>query len=281
METLDILVANAGITRDNLLVQLSDAAWDEVIAVILSATFRLTRAAVKGMMRRRFGRVIAITSVVGVTGNPGQANYAASKAGMIGFTKALAAEVASRNVTANCIAPGFISSPMTDVLNEAQKTALMGKIPAGRPGTGEEGAVGRGELAGDGDANQGFVLRGPRAVVGVGVAGLAAVVVLGALDGRPDARPAAGRDAVVHAVPAFDDEDGAAAGGKQIGIGDLEPAHDLACRSQHACELGQQQRHPGARRDDRRSRLADAALADEPYQARARLDRVAHALQNN
>src|SRR6202008_4027333 len=136
MGQLDILVANAGITKDNLFVQLKDEDWNQVIEVNLTATFRLSRAAVKTMMRRRFGRIIGITSVVGVTGNPGQGNYAASKAGMIGFTKALAAEVASRNVTANCIAPGFIASPMTDVLNEAQKAALLTRIPAGRLGEG-------------------------------------------------------------------------------------------------------------------------------------------------
>lgn len=141
MGKLDILVCNAGVTRDNLFVQLRDEDWDAVININLTATFRLSRAAMKTMMRRRFGRIIGITSVVGVTGNPGQANYAASKAGMIGFTKALAAEVASRNVTANCIAPGFISSPMTDVLNEAQKSALMSKIPAGRLGEGSDVAA--------------------------------------------------------------------------------------------------------------------------------------------
>ncbi len=141
MGQLDILVANAGITKDNLFVQLKDEDWDQVIDVNLTATFRLTRAAVKGMMRRRFGRVIGITSVVGVTGNPGQGNYAASKAGMIGMIKSVAAEYARRNVTANCIAPGFISTPMTDKLNEKQREAILGRVPAGRLGTSEDVAA--------------------------------------------------------------------------------------------------------------------------------------------
>jgi len=134
MQKLDILVANAGITRDNLFVQLSDEAWDEVIAVNLTATFRLARAATKGMMRRRFGRIIGITSVVGVTGNPGQGNYTAAKAGMIGMFKTLGAEYAKRGVTANCIAPGFIATPMTDKLNEKQREAILTRVPAGRLG---------------------------------------------------------------------------------------------------------------------------------------------------
>jgi len=134
MGKLDIMVANAGITRDNLLVQLSDAAWEEVIAVNLSASFRLARAAVKGMMRRRFGRIIGVTSVVAVTGNAGQANYAAAKAGMIGLIKSLAQEYARRNITANCIAPGFIATPMTDKLNEKQREAILARVPAGRLG---------------------------------------------------------------------------------------------------------------------------------------------------
>ena len=134
MGRLDILVANAGITRDNLLVQLSDQAWDEVIAVDLTASFRLARAAIKGMMRRRFGRIIAITSVVAVTGNPGQGNYAAAKAGMIGLMKSLAQEYAKRSITANCIAPGFIATPMTDKLNEKQRDAILARVPAGRLG---------------------------------------------------------------------------------------------------------------------------------------------------
>lgn len=135
---LDILVANAGITRDGLLVRMKDEDWDAVIRVNLESYFRLSRAALKGMMRRRSGRIIGITSVVGVTGNGGQTNYAASKAGMIGFSKALAAEVASRNITVNCIAPGFIESPMTDGLNEAQKSGILSTIPAGRLGSSDE-----------------------------------------------------------------------------------------------------------------------------------------------
>ena len=134
MGKLDVMVANAGITRDNLLVQLSDAAWEEVIAVNLSASFRLARAAVKGMMRRRFGRIIGVTSVVAVTGNAGQANYAAAKAGMIGLIKSLAQEYARRNITANCVAPGFIATPMTDKLNEKQREAILARVPAGRLG---------------------------------------------------------------------------------------------------------------------------------------------------
>jgi 3-oxoacyl-[acyl-carrier protein] reductase len=135
MAKLDILVANAGVTKDNLFVQLKDEDWDQVIAVNLTATFRLTRAAVKTMMRRRFGRVIGISSVVGVTGNPGQGNYTASKAGMIGMMKSVAAEYAKRNVTANCIAPGFIATPMTDKLNEKQREGILARVPAGRLGT--------------------------------------------------------------------------------------------------------------------------------------------------
>ena len=121
MGQVDILIANAGITRDNLFVQLRDEDWDDVIKVNLTATFRLARAATKLMMRKRFGRIIAITSIVGVTGNPGQANYTASKAGIIGLIKTLGAEYAKRNVTANCIAPGFIKTPMTDALNDKQR----------------------------------------------------------------------------------------------------------------------------------------------------------------
>jgi 3-oxoacyl-[acyl-carrier protein] reductase len=135
MEKLDILVANAGVNRDNLFVQLSDKDWDLVIAVNLTATFRLTRAAVKTMMRRRWGRVIAISSVVGVTGNPGQGNYAASKAGLAGMMKSVAAEYAKRNVTANCIAPGMIVSAMTNKLNDKQREAILAKVPAGRLGS--------------------------------------------------------------------------------------------------------------------------------------------------
>jgi len=139
--SLDILVHNAGITRDNLFMRMKDEEWDEVLAVNLSAGFRLYRAALRGMMKRRNGRLIGITSVVGVTGNPGQGNYAASKAGMIGMSKALAQEVASRNVTVNCVAPGFISSPMTDALNDKQKEAIIARVPAGRLGTGADVAA--------------------------------------------------------------------------------------------------------------------------------------------
>ena len=141
MGQLDVLVANAGVTRDNLLVQLRDEDWEQVIAVNLSATFRLARAAVRGMMRRRFGRVIAITSVVGLTGNPGQANYIAAKAGITGLIKAAAQEYSKRNVTANCVAPGFIVTPMTDKLNDKQRDAILSKVPAGRAGTAEEVAA--------------------------------------------------------------------------------------------------------------------------------------------
>ncbi len=136
-----IVVSNAGITRDGLLLRMKDEDWQAVLTVNLEAYFRLSRAALKGMMRRRWGRIIGITSVVGVTGNPGQTNYAASKAGMIGFSKALAQEVATRNVTVNCVAPGFISSPMTEALNEAQREAILGRIPAGRLGSGDEVAA--------------------------------------------------------------------------------------------------------------------------------------------
>jgi 3-oxoacyl-[acyl-carrier protein] reductase len=135
---LDILVSNAGLTRDNILVRMKDEEWSQVQQVNLEAYFRLCRAATRGMMRRRHGRIIGVTSVVGVTGNPGQANYAASKAGMIGFSKALAQEVAARGITVNCVAPGFIASPMTDVLNEAQRSAILDRIPAGRLGHGDE-----------------------------------------------------------------------------------------------------------------------------------------------
>ena len=141
MGQVDILVANAGITRDNLFVQLRDEDWDEVIKVNLTSTFRLARAATKLMMRKRFGRIIAITSVVGITGNPGQGNYTASKAGLIGMIKTLAAEYARRNVTANCIAPGFIATPMTDALNEKQHEAILSKVPAARLGTPDEVAA--------------------------------------------------------------------------------------------------------------------------------------------
>jgi 3-oxoacyl-[acyl-carrier protein] reductase len=138
MEKLDILVANAGVNADNLLVSLTDEAWDKVIAVNLTATFRLTRAAVKTMMRRRWGRIIGITSVVGFTGNPGQANYTASKAGMVGMMKSVAVEYAKRNVTANCIAPGVIASPMIDKLNDKQRETILSKVPAGKLGSGSD-----------------------------------------------------------------------------------------------------------------------------------------------
>lgn len=141
MGGLDILINNAGITRDNIFMRMKDEQWDEVIAVNLTAAFRLSRAALRGMMKQRFGRIVGITSVVGVAGNAGQGNYAASKAGLIGMTKALAQEVASRNITANTIAPGFIASAMTDELNDKQREAILGKIPAGRLGTAQEVAA--------------------------------------------------------------------------------------------------------------------------------------------
>ncbi|HEX6375079.1 MAG TPA: 3-oxoacyl-[acyl-carrier-protein] reductase [Allosphingosinicella sp.] len=138
---LDILVNNAGVTRDNLAMRMKDEEWTDVIRINLEAAFRLARAALKPMMRARHGRIISITSVVGATGNPGQANYAASKAGLVGMSKALAQEVASRNITVNCIAPGFIASAMTDALPDAQKEALLGRIPAGRLGEGNDVAA--------------------------------------------------------------------------------------------------------------------------------------------
>ena len=139
--SLDILVNNAGITRDNLAMRMKDDEWETVLRVNLEAAFRLCRAALKPMMRARFGRIVSVTSVVGVTGNPGQANYAASKAGLIGMSKALAQEVASRNITVNCVAPGFIASPMTAALSEAQTAALTARIPAGRLGEGADVAA--------------------------------------------------------------------------------------------------------------------------------------------
>jgi 3-oxoacyl-[acyl-carrier protein] reductase len=141
MGGLDILVSNAGITRDNLFMRMKDEEWDEVIRVNLTATFRLSRAVLRGMLKKRWGRIISITSVVGVTGNPGQGNYAAAKAGLIGMTKSLAAEIASRNVTVNCVAPGFIKSPMTDALNDQQRAAITSRIPSGRLGTGMDVAA--------------------------------------------------------------------------------------------------------------------------------------------
>ena len=140
-ESLDVLVANAGITKDGLLLRMKDEDWEQVIKINLESYFRLARAACKGMMRRRYGRIIGITSVVGVTGNPGQTNYAASKAGMIGFSKALGQEVASRGITVNCVAPGFIESPMTESLNEQQKSQILSTIPSGRLGAGQEVAA--------------------------------------------------------------------------------------------------------------------------------------------
>lgn len=138
MGGLDILVSNAGITKDNLFMRMKDDEWDQVIKVNLTATFVLARAVLKPMMKKRWGRIISITSVVGVTGNPGQGNYAATKAGLIGMSKSLAQEVASRNITVNCVAPGFIKSPMTDGLNDLQKEVIMNKIPAGRLGSGKD-----------------------------------------------------------------------------------------------------------------------------------------------
>jgi 3-oxoacyl-[acyl-carrier protein] reductase len=134
MGGVDILVNNAGLTRDGLFMRMKDEDWDLVLRVNLDAAFRLSRAAIRGMMKKRWGRIVTITSVVGTTGNPGQANYAASKAGLVGMSKALAAEVASRNVTVNCVAPGFIATPMTDVLNDKQRETILGTIPAGRLG---------------------------------------------------------------------------------------------------------------------------------------------------
>ena len=142
MGTVDILVNNAGITRDNISMRLKDEDWDEVMQVNLKAAFNLTQGVMRGMMKNRWGRIINITSIVGVTGNPGQVNYAASKAGMIGMSKSFAHELASRNITVNCVAPGFIESPMTDNLTEDQKIALLTNVPAGRLGKGNEIAAG-------------------------------------------------------------------------------------------------------------------------------------------
>ena len=135
---LDILVNNAGVTRDNLLMRMKDEEFDEVIAINLAAAFRLMRAAARPMMKARFGRIVSVTSVVGQTGNPGQANYVASKAGLEGMTKAVAQELASRGVTANCVAPGFMTSAMTDALNDAQREAILGRIPSGAMGNGDD-----------------------------------------------------------------------------------------------------------------------------------------------
>lgn len=146
---LDILVNNAGITRDNLFMRMKDDEWDKVIEVNLTSGFRLCRSALRGMMKRRFGRIIGITSVVGVTGNPGQGNYAAAKAGMIGMSKSLAQEVASRNITVNTVAPGFIETAMTHVLDDKQRETILGRVPAGRLGTSAEIAASVVYLASD------------------------------------------------------------------------------------------------------------------------------------
>lgn len=151
---IDILVSNAGLTRDGLLMRMKDEDWEMVLKVNLEAYYRLTKSCLRSMMKARFGRIIGVTSVVGVTGNPGQSNYAASKAGMIGFSKSLAQEVASRGVTVNCVAPGFIASPMTDVLSDAQKEAILGRIPAGDLGSGEDIATAVAYLA---SAEAGYV----------------------------------------------------------------------------------------------------------------------------
>ncbi|MEM1140343.1 MAG: 3-oxoacyl-[acyl-carrier-protein] reductase [Pseudomonadota bacterium] len=149
---LDILVHNAGITRDNLFMRMKDEEWDQVLSVNLTAGFRLMRGALRGMMKQKSGRIIAVTSVVGTTGNPGQGNYAASKAGLVGMTKSLAQEVASRGITVNCIAPGFIETPMTDALTDDQKAQILAKVPAGRLGTGGDVASAVVFLASDGAA---------------------------------------------------------------------------------------------------------------------------------
>ena len=149
MGKIDILVNNAGITRDQLSMRMKDEDWEKVLQVNLTGTFRLTRAATRGMMRRRHGRVVNITSIVGVTGNPGQANYAAAKAGLIGMSKSLAQELASRGITVNCLAPGFITTPMTDVLSDEQKKATLARVPMDRLGTPQEIAAGVVYLASD------------------------------------------------------------------------------------------------------------------------------------
>ncbi|MBK8771254.1 MAG: 3-oxoacyl-[acyl-carrier-protein] reductase [Rhizobiales bacterium] len=138
MGGLDILVNNAGITRDGLAMRMKDDDWQAVLDVNLTSSFRLARAAMKLMMKKRWGRIVSVTSVVGVTGNPGQANYVASKAGLIGLSKSLAQELASRNVTVNCVAPGFIATAMTEALNDKQKEAILGRIPAGRMGSSDD-----------------------------------------------------------------------------------------------------------------------------------------------
>jgi 3-oxoacyl-[acyl-carrier protein] reductase len=151
---LDILINNAGLTRDNLALRLKDEDWQTVLDVNLTAGFRLIRAALRGMMKRRYGRIVNITSIVAVTGNPGQANYAAAKAGLIGMSKALAAEVASRGITVNCVAPGFIETAMTDALGDEQRARLLARIPAGRLGAGADVAAAVGYLA---SAEAGYV----------------------------------------------------------------------------------------------------------------------------
>jgi 3-oxoacyl-[acyl-carrier protein] reductase len=138
MGTIDILVNNAGMTKDNLFLRMKDEEWDAVLAVNLTAVFHLARAAVKGMLKRKYGRIIGISSVVGTMGNPGQANYAASKAGLVAMSKCLASEVAARNITVNCVAPGFIESPMTKVLNDRQRAGILQAVPMGRLGNGED-----------------------------------------------------------------------------------------------------------------------------------------------
>lgn len=149
MGGIDILVNNAGITRDNLAMRMKDEEWQAVLNVNLTAAFRLAKSSLRPMMKNRFGRIISITSVVGATGNPGQTNYAAAKAGLVGMSKSLAQEVASRNITVNCVAPGFIATPMTDVLPDAQKEALLGAIPAGKLGSGDDVAAATLFLASD------------------------------------------------------------------------------------------------------------------------------------
>lgn len=149
MGRLDILVNNAGIVRDNLSMRMKDEEWDRVLQVNLTGTFRLIRASIRGMMKRRFGRIINITSVVGVTGNPGQANYSAAKAGLIGMSKSLAQELASRSITVNCIAPGFVATPMTDALGDELKKGILARVPADRLGTAEEIAAGVVYMASD------------------------------------------------------------------------------------------------------------------------------------
>ena len=166
MGHVDILVNNAGITRDQLFMRMKDEDWDEVLAVDLTAAFRLARAAVRGMMRRRFGRIIGIASVVGVTGNAGQANYAAAKAGMIAMTKSLAQEVASRGITVNVIAPGFIETAMTDVLTEKQKESILARVPAGRLGAPDDIAAAALYLA----SNEGAYVTGQTLHVNGGMA---------------------------------------------------------------------------------------------------------------